>query len=35
MTTSLASDDAELITGVDLRVDGGVVAEYCPWVPGA
>jgi NAD(P)-dependent dehydrogenase (short-subunit alcohol dehydrogenase family) len=31
----LASDDAELITGVDLRVDGGAIAKYWPWVPQA
>jgi NAD(P)-dependent dehydrogenase (short-subunit alcohol dehydrogenase family) len=31
----LASDDAELVTGVDLRVDGGAIAKYWPWVPGA
>jgi NAD(P)-dependent dehydrogenase (short-subunit alcohol dehydrogenase family) len=31
----LASDDAEMITGMDLRVDAGAVAKYWPWVPGA
>ncbi|MGH7300114.1 MAG: SDR family NAD(P)-dependent oxidoreductase [Candidatus Rokuibacteriota bacterium] len=31
----LASDDAELITGCDLRVDAGAVAKYWPWVPDA
>jgi NAD(P)-dependent dehydrogenase (short-subunit alcohol dehydrogenase family) len=31
----LASDDAEMITGFDLRVDGGAIAKYWPWVPGA
>ena len=31
----LASDDAEMVTGVDLRVDAGAVAKYWPWVPGA
>jgi NAD(P)-dependent dehydrogenase (short-subunit alcohol dehydrogenase family) len=31
----LASDDAEMITGVDLRVDGGAVAKYWPWTPHA
>jgi NAD(P)-dependent dehydrogenase (short-subunit alcohol dehydrogenase family) len=30
----LASDDAEMITGVDLRVDAGAIAKYWPWVPG-
>jgi NAD(P)-dependent dehydrogenase (short-subunit alcohol dehydrogenase family) len=29
----LASDDAEMITGVDLRVDGGAIAKYWPWIP--
>jgi NAD(P)-dependent dehydrogenase (short-subunit alcohol dehydrogenase family) len=29
----LASDDAEMITGTDLRVDGGAIAKYWPWVP--
>jgi NAD(P)-dependent dehydrogenase (short-subunit alcohol dehydrogenase family) len=29
----LASDDAEMITGFDLRVDGGAVAKYWPWMP--
>ena len=30
----LASDDAEMITGFDLRVDAGAIAKYWPWVPG-
>lgn len=30
----LASDDAEMITGFDLRVDGGVVSRYWRWNPG-
>jgi hypothetical protein len=30
----LASDDAEMITGIDLRVDGGVVSRYWRWNPG-
>ncbi|MBI2203886.1 MAG: SDR family oxidoreductase [Candidatus Rokubacteria bacterium] len=30
----LASDDAEMITGFDLRVDGGALAKYWPWIPG-
>jgi NAD(P)-dependent dehydrogenase (short-subunit alcohol dehydrogenase family) len=29
----LASDDAEMITGFDLRVDAGAIAKYWPWVP--
>jgi NAD(P)-dependent dehydrogenase (short-subunit alcohol dehydrogenase family) len=29
----LASDDAEMVTGTDLRVDAGAVAKYWPWVP--
>jgi NAD(P)-dependent dehydrogenase (short-subunit alcohol dehydrogenase family) len=29
----LASDDAEMITGCDFRVDGGAIAKYWPWVP--
>lgn len=29
----LASDDAEMITGFDLRVDGGAVARYWGWDP--
>jgi NAD(P)-dependent dehydrogenase (short-subunit alcohol dehydrogenase family) len=29
----LASDDAELITGTDVRVDAGAVAKYWPWIP--
>jgi len=31
----LASDDAEMITGFDLRVDGGAIAKYWPWIPNA
>ena len=29
----LASDDAEMITGTDLRVDAGAVAQYWAWDP--
>lgn len=29
----LASDEASMITGVDLRVDGGAVSKYWQWVP--
>ena len=29
----LASDDAAMITGVDLRVDAGAVARYWAWNP--
>jgi NAD(P)-dependent dehydrogenase (short-subunit alcohol dehydrogenase family) len=31
----LASDDAEMITGFDLRVDAGAVSRYWRWNPGA
>jgi NAD(P)-dependent dehydrogenase (short-subunit alcohol dehydrogenase family) len=31
----LASDDAEMITGCDFRVDAGAIAKYWPWIPGA
>lgn len=31
----LASDDAEMITGFDLRVDAGAIAKYWPWIPNA
>lgn len=31
----LASDDARMVTGIDLRVDGGVIARYWRWNPGA
>ena len=31
----LASDDAEMITGTDLRVDAGTVARYWAWTPQA
>jgi NAD(P)-dependent dehydrogenase (short-subunit alcohol dehydrogenase family) len=30
----LASDDAEMITGFDLRVDAGAVSRYWIWSPG-
>ncbi|MBV8629961.1 MAG: SDR family oxidoreductase [Silvibacterium sp.] len=30
----LASDESEMITGIDLRVDGGVLARYWRWNPG-
>lgn len=30
----LASDDARMITGTDLRVDAGAIAKYWPWEPG-
>jgi NAD(P)-dependent dehydrogenase (short-subunit alcohol dehydrogenase family) len=30
----LASDDAEMITGFDMRVDGGTIARYWRWNPG-
>ena len=30
----LASDDAQMITGTDLRVDGGTIAKYWRWNPG-
>jgi NAD(P)-dependent dehydrogenase (short-subunit alcohol dehydrogenase family) len=30
----LASDDAEMITGIDLRIDAGAIAKYWPWIPG-
>jgi len=30
----LASDEAEMITGFDLRVDGGAIAKYWIWDPG-
>jgi NAD(P)-dependent dehydrogenase (short-subunit alcohol dehydrogenase family) len=29
----LASDDAQMITGTDLRVDAGAVAQYWAWDP--
>ncbi len=29
----LASDDAEMITGTDLRVDAGAIAQYWAWDP--
>jgi len=31
----LASDDAQMITGFDLRVDAGAIAKYWPWSPNA
>src|SRR5262249_57134909 len=31
----LASDDGEMITGTDLRVDAGAIAKYWPWLPNA
>ena len=31
----LASDDASMITGTDLRVDGGAIARYWAWDPKA
>ncbi|HUY28109.1 MAG TPA: SDR family oxidoreductase [Candidatus Binataceae bacterium] len=31
----LASDDAEMITGTDLRVDAGAIAQYWAWDPAA
>src|SRR2546425_4726985 len=31
----LASDEAEMITGLDLRVDAGTVSRYWRWNPGA
>lgn len=31
----LASDDAEMITGFDMRVDAGAIAKYWPWIPQA
>jgi NAD(P)-dependent dehydrogenase (short-subunit alcohol dehydrogenase family) len=31
----LASDDTEMMTGFDLRVDAGAIAKYWPWIPGA
>jgi len=30
----LASEDSEMVTGIDLRVDGGAVARYWRWNPG-
>jgi NAD(P)-dependent dehydrogenase (short-subunit alcohol dehydrogenase family) len=33
--TFLASDDAEMVTGTDLRVDAGAIAKYWPWIPSA
>jgi NAD(P)-dependent dehydrogenase (short-subunit alcohol dehydrogenase family) len=31
----LASDDAAMITGTDLRVDAGAIARYWAWDPAA
>lgn len=31
----LASDDAEMITGFDLRIDAGTIGRYWRWNPGA
>jgi NAD(P)-dependent dehydrogenase (short-subunit alcohol dehydrogenase family) len=31
----LTSDDAEMVTGTDLRVDAGAIAKYWPWIPSA
>lgn len=31
----LTSDDAEMVTGADLRVDAGAIAKYWPWIPNA
>src|SRR6202048_3326741 len=31
----LASDDAEMITGIDLRVDAGTISRYWGWNPGS
>jgi NAD(P)-dependent dehydrogenase (short-subunit alcohol dehydrogenase family) len=31
----LASDDAEMVTGMDLRVDAGTVSRYWLWHPGS
>ena len=31
----LASDDAAMITGTDLRVDAGAIARYWAWDPKA
>jgi NAD(P)-dependent dehydrogenase (short-subunit alcohol dehydrogenase family) len=29
----LASDDSAMITGIDLRVDAGAMAQYWAWDP--
>jgi NAD(P)-dependent dehydrogenase (short-subunit alcohol dehydrogenase family) len=31
----LASDDARMITGTEIKVDGGATAKYWPWIPHA
>ena len=31
----LASDDAEIIAGFDLRIDAGAISRYWLWDPGA
>ncbi len=31
----LTSDDADMVTGTDLRVDAGAIAKYWPWIPNA
>ena len=31
----LVTDDSEMVTGIDLRVDGGAVSRYWRWNPGA
>ena len=31
----LASDDADMITGLDLRIDAGAISRYWLWDPGA
>jgi NAD(P)-dependent dehydrogenase (short-subunit alcohol dehydrogenase family) len=31
----LASDESRLVTGTDIKVDGGATAKYWPWIPPA